>query len=107
MIPQAFLARTAGMHTPPRARVTSWRPWLWGSAALLLALPWLAMRFTAEVAWDRADFLLFGAMLVLACGAYELCAHFTTRRRWRVAVAAVIAASFLLVWVELAAGIFD
>lgn len=95
------------MHTPKHARARPWRPLLWGSAALLLALPWIAMRFTAEVAWDRADFLVFGAMLVLACGAYELCAHLTTRRRWRVVAAAVISASFLLVWAELAVGIFD
>ncbi|MBP6597704.1 MAG: hypothetical protein KA196_09360 [Arenimonas sp.] len=95
------------MHTPKHTRARPWRPWLWGSAALLLALPWIAMRFTAEVAWDRADFLVFGAMLVLACGAYELCAHLTTRRRWRVVAAAVISASFLLVWAELAVGIFD
>lgn len=93
------------MLTPPRP--SRWRLWLWGLAALLLALPWLAMQFSAEVAWDGADFLAFGAMLVLACGACELCMRLTTRRRWRVVAAAAIAATFLLVWVELAVGIFD
>lgn len=95
------------MPTTTNTRENSWRPWLWGLALLLLALPWLAMQFTAEVAWDRADFLAFGAMLALACAGYEGVVRVTTRRSWRRLAAAGIAAAFLLVWIELAVGIFD
>lgn len=45
---------------------------LWGAAAFLLLLPWVAMQFTEQMAWDPGDFILLGAMLVSGCGAYEL-----------------------------------
>jgi hypothetical protein len=35
------------------------------------------MQFTEEVAWDLADFAIFGAMRVDAFGTYELAARVT------------------------------
>ena len=49
-----------------------WRRVVWGTAAFLLLLPLFAMQFTEEVNWDAVDFIAFGAMLLAACGAYEL-----------------------------------
>ena len=49
-----------------------WRIARWSLAALILLLPLLAMQFTTEVAWDFADFMIFGALLAGAGGAYEL-----------------------------------
>ena len=48
---------------------------LWGTAALMLLLPLLAMQFSDQWNWDPADFVLFGALLAGACGAYELAAR--------------------------------
>lgn len=86
---------------------SNWRLIGWGGAAALLALPAVAMQFTREVNWTGSDFLVFGAMLLVAGGGIEL----ATRARLGsggklIAIAGVIAA-FLLVWVELAVGIFD
>ncbi len=86
-------------------RGSRWRLAVWGTAALVLLLPWLAMQFTEEVAWDLADFAVFGAMLAGACGTYELAARMTANRAYRAAVAVALAAAFIFVWMNLAVGI--
>ena len=85
----------------------SWRPVIWGAAALLLLLPLAAMQLTQEVVWDAADFAVFGTMLVVACGAYELATRLATTRKTRIACGVAILATFLIIWAELAVGIFD
>ncbi|WP_377156381.1 hypothetical protein ACFJIX_29315 [Roseateles sp. UC29_93] len=91
----------------PTRRSPSWRIALWGGALLLLVLPWAAMQVTAEVRWDLADFLVFGAMLAVACGAFEAAVRLTADRRRRWWAGAAILVAFLLVWAELAVGIFN
>lgn len=83
-----------------------WRRAMWGGAAALLALPAVAMQFTGDVDWGPGDFLVFGSMLLLACGACELAVRLIPARAWRVTAIATIALVFGLVWVELAVGIF-
>jgi hypothetical protein len=83
-----------------------WRQAMWGGAALLLALPAVAMLFTGEVRWGPEDFLAMAAMLLVACSASELAAHLIARPGWRVAAFLAVAVVFLLVWAELAVGIF-
>lgn len=92
--------RNMGAGLGPR-----WRLALWGGAALTLLLPLVAMRFSGEVAWDAADFVLFGAMLVLACGAFEGVARLARDAAYRAAVGVALAAAFLLVWLNLAVGL--
>jgi hypothetical protein len=78
---------------------------VWGAAALLLLLPLVAMQVTDEVDWDLADFVIFGAMLAAAGGAYELAARRTGNHAYRAAVGVALAAAFILVWMNLAVGI--
>ena len=78
---------------------------LWGAASLLWLLPFVAMQSTAEMNWDETDFIVFGAMLVGACGAYELAARLTGNGAYRAAAAIALAAAFLLIWINLAVGI--
>jgi hypothetical protein len=78
---------------------------VWGTAALLLLLPLVAMQFTDEVDWTLSDFIVMGAMLSAACGAYELATRMTGNRAYRAAVGVAVVAAFLLVWVNLAVGI--
>ena len=77
----------------------------WGAAALLLALPWVAMQFTNEVAWDVADFVIFGSLLLVAGGACELAVRKSDRHAYRMATVVAVAAAFLLVWVNGAVGL--
>ncbi len=86
--------------------VKPWRLALWGGALSLLLLPAVAMQFSDEFGWDGADFIIFGAMLAIACGAFELAVRWTESRARRVLAGIAIAAIFFLVWLELAAGIF-
>ncbi|WNG52920.1 hypothetical protein F0U60_44185 [Archangium minus] len=86
-------------------RGNRWRLAVWGTAALLLVLPLLAMQFTEEVAWGLSDFALFGAMLFVACGTYELAARMTGNKAYRAAVGVALAAAFILVWMNLAVGL--
>jgi hypothetical protein len=72
---------------------------------LLLLLPLVAMQFTDRVNWDETDFLVFGAMLFGACGAYEIAARATANRAYRAAVGVALVAAFLLIWINLAVGI--
>lgn len=93
------------MIIPSHSRLPAWRIALWGVAALALLAPGVAMQFTSEVRWDLADFLAFGGMLLVACGAFELAMRLTSQRRSRWIAGVVIAAVFLLVWAELAVGL--
>jgi hypothetical protein len=85
-----------------------WRLWRiapWPVAALILLLPLVAMQFTGEVVWDETDFAVMGAMLLAACGAYELAARRTGNVAYRAAVGVAAVAAFILVWMNLAVGI--
>jgi hypothetical protein len=95
----------ATMQATPGRRGNRWRAVMWGAAALLLLLPAIAMRFTDEVQWTALDFAVFGAMLLLACGTYELGAWLSGNTAYRAAFAVAIGAAFLMSWANLAVGI--
>jgi len=82
-----------------------WRMALWMMAALLWLLPLAAMLFTDEVNWDETDLIVFGAMLLGACGTYELATRLTGNSAYRAAVGVAIVAAFILIWMNLAVGI--
>lgn len=82
-----------------------WSLPMWGAAGCLLLLPWVAMRFDTGVNWTAFDFAVFGAMLALACGAYELGARTRGDFSYRAATAIAVVSGFLLVWINLAVGI--
>ncbi|WP_339872880.1 hypothetical protein [uncultured Brevundimonas sp.] len=92
------------MDTGGRAR-GRWNPVLWGGAGLLLLLPLVAMQLTDEVNWTAFDFIVFGALLAVALGGWELASRRIGRRAWRVVAAIAIVAAFLLVWASLAVGL--
>lgn len=83
------------------------RPLAWGGAAALLLAPWVAMRFTGEVAWTISDFALFGALLLVACVAFETVARAAHGPAYLAAGVVAIGAAFLLVWANLAVDIVD
>ena len=96
----------ARMNDEDGRRGNRWRLAIWGGAACLLSLPLLAMRqFPASgVDWTLSDFVVMGAMLALACGAYELVAWISGNPAYRAAAGVAILAGFLTVWVNLAVG---
>lgn len=82
-----------------------WTLLLWGGSALLLSAPFIAMRFTSEVDWSAADFLVMGLMLGIVCGAVELTVRLTDDLAYRLGAAAAIGGAFLISWANLAVGI--
>ena len=81
-----------------------WTLFVWGGAALLLLVPFVAMRFTSEVNWSAADFLVMGMLLATACGVIELAARRGGTTAYKLGVIASIGGSFLIVWANLAVG---
>ncbi|WP_284126508.1 hypothetical protein [Parerythrobacter aestuarii] len=89
------------------ASAVRWR-WTYAIfAALLLATVWGAMHFTGEVDWTIGDVvaaaILFAGLGVMLEGAARIAK--TTLGRTMLMFGAVLV--FLLVWAELAVGLFD
>lgn len=78
----------------------------WFIAALLMGGAVTANQFSAEFTWDKVDFLIFGIMLLGAGLAVELALMITKKPSYRLFSMVVITLAFLLVWAELAVGIF-
>lgn len=99
------------MTTDTYPNAVSWirvmRPLAWGGAGLLLLAPWVAMRFTHEVAWTGGDFIVFGAMLLTACIAFEMAMRVARVPSHLLASLVAIGTAFLLLWANLAVGIVD
>lgn len=89
---------------PGSPRRNRWSLLVWGGAAALLALPAVAMRFTRQVDWGPEDFIVMGALLALACGAYEGATRLSGNTAYRAGAAVAILTCFLTVWVNLAVG---
>ena len=84
-----------------------WRAMLWGGLAILLALPALAMSLGAEgVDWSVSDFVIMGGLMTLLGLGIEALLRFVGGwRERRIAIGAAVVV-FLLVWAELAVGLF-
>lgn len=81
------------------------RPFVWGTAACLLLLPAVAMRFeNTGVKWTLGDFITMGVMLTIACSLYELGAWLSGNRAYRAGFGIAALTAFLTVWVNLAVG---
>ena len=72
----------------------------------LLSVPAIAMLFTDEVKWSFFDFVIAGFLLLTLVGALEfvLRVSSTNTGKWLAGIAVVLV--FLLIWAELAVGIF-
>jgi hypothetical protein len=73
---------------------------------VLLLIPFIAMRFTSEVDWNLADFVIAGILLFGTGLTVELVLRKVKKTGQRIAIVAVILFALFLVWAELAVGIF-
>lgn len=74
--------------------------------AFLLLIPFIAMQFTDEVSWTSIDFIIMGGLLLGTGLLCELAIRKVTKIRHRIALLIAVIAAFLLIWAELAVGIF-
>lgn len=76
------------------------------TVAVLLLVPFIAMQFTNEVKWTIFDFIV-AAVLLLGTGLLcELVIQKVKKIPYRIVICAVLLVALLLVWAELAVGIF-
>ena len=77
-----------------------------GLTLLLLLIPLIAMQFTNEVHWGALDFLIGGVLLF----GFFFLLSFTYSRlnesKYRWSILIVIVLIFILIWAELAVGVF-
>jgi ABC-type Mn2+/Zn2+ transport system permease subunit len=76
------------------------------TVVLLLLVPLIAMQFTNEVNWTLFDFLIAGILLLGTGLLCELVIRKVRKPEHRIAFCAVLLVAFLLIWIELAVGIF-
>ncbi len=73
---------------------------------LLLIIPLIAMQLTDEVEWSLFDFIIMGTLLLITGLMGEIIFKKVKRYKHRVILYVVVAITFLLIWAELAVGIF-
>lgn len=76
------------------------------AVAIILSIPLIAMQFTNEVNWTVFDFIIAGLLLVGISFLLELVVRKISKKGNRIIWFSVIIAIFLLIWMELAVGIF-
>ena len=76
-----------------------------GTAFILLMIM-VANRIYDDVNWNVGDFIAMGVLLLSAGLGFEILATKLKSTGHRVAVAVAIGTLFLLIWVELAVGLF-
>jgi hypothetical protein len=73
--------------------------------AVLLLIPFFAMRFTGEVNWSLSDFMVASVPLLGAGLGIELALRIVKKPVYRLAVCASILLGLFVVWAELAVGL--
>lgn len=77
-----------------------------GTTGLLL-IPLLGMLVSDEVQWNSFDFAVMGTLIATTWLTFETLASRYRKTETKLVIGMVILAVFLLIWAELAVGIFD
>ncbi len=65
------------------------------------------MPFSNKVDWTGSDFLIAGLLLFVAAFAIEVVLRLFKKKRYQVAIIAVLIFVFLFIWAELAVGVLS
>ncbi len=79
--------------------------WLAGITVLLLLIPLTFMQVTTEVNWGLMDFIVMGMMLFVS-GSLLILGYRTIHKKYYPVIVTLIITTFLLLWAELAVGLF-
>ena len=74
-------------------------------ALLPLLIPFIAMQFSSEVNWNFADFVIAGVLLLSAALSIDYVMR-NFKKQHRIAIIVTIVIGLMLIWAELAVGIF-
>lgn len=81
-------------------------PAMIAAASLLLLVPLIAMQFTSEVEWTASDFIIAGGLLYGTVALCELVLRKVRKSSHRIGLCAAVLLLLLIVWAELAVGVF-
>jgi len=79
---------------------------IYSAAALLLAVPLIAMQFTTEVNWTISDVVIAAALLFTTAFSVDFVLKKVKTFNSRLLLIFGILAILILIWVEMAVGIF-
>jgi len=79
---------------------------IFSAIVVMLAIPLIAMQFTDSVNWKMADFVMMGLLLTGTGLLCEFVLRKVKKAKYRLMICAAIILLFLLIWAELAVGIF-
>ena len=83
------------------------RPYIIAAIILLLLLvPLLAMQFTDEVNWSTSDFVIAAIVLFVFGVLLEMILRFLNTRFKKIVASILLLLVFILVWIEIAVGVF-
>jgi len=77
------------------------------TVSVLLLLPIIAMQFTNEVNWNISDFIVAGILLLGTGFLIELIIRKVKRKNYQIILSLVALLTLLIIWIQLAVGIFD
>lgn len=77
-----------------------------GLSLLILLLPLGMMLFSSEIQWGPGDFAAAAVLLFSGIFGSMLCCRYLPTRYWRLLAVLFLLLSVLLLWAELAVGIF-
>ncbi len=76
------------------------------SVTVLLLIPLIAMQFSDEVKWSVFDFVVAGVLLLSAAFSIEFVLRKINKKETRIVLLIIILLALIMVWLELAVGIF-
>jgi len=83
------------------------KKWVVFSPLLMLLLPLIGMFFSNEINWSFFDFIIMGILILSLSFSIKQVLKTTKNINYRILIIALILILFLLIWAELAVGIFD
>jgi hypothetical protein len=72
----------------------------------LLFIPLIGMMFTDEINWTLSDFIIMGFLLLVFGMGVHLISTRTMNLKFRILYILIVCVLFMLIWAELAVGIF-
>lgn len=79
---------------------------IYSIAGILLLLPYVAMQFSREVNWTVSDFVVAAVLLFSLAFILNLIINKIKPRRSKMILMIIVFLAFMILWVEMAVGIF-
>lgn len=74
--------------------------------ALVLSIPLIAMQLSQDVDWNLFDFIVAGLLIFTTGITYETLVKKVSTKRKRLILSLMLGILFILIWAELAVGLF-